>query len=291
MTTKRRLLIAIPVVLIGAIIVAALIWDWNWLRPVVEQRASAALDRKVTLRNLDVKIGWHPLLIAEGIVLANPPDFPADTQFASIEKLRVRIDLRALLHRQIHLLEINAERPRGDLRPGPNGEPNWKFEVGGKGGSGTPIEIGSINITDGNIKFFDPQYKSDLTLLVHTEPPKNGQDATVHVDAKGTYAKQPITARFIGGSVLSLREPGHPYPVDLEARNGATVITLKGTIERPLQLVGANLLVSARQGSCRALSAHRRAAAAFRPVHPERQTRLHRQAHPVCKFRRRRRQK
>ena len=241
MTTKRRLLIAIPVVLIGAVIVAALVWDWNWFRPMVERRASAALGRKVTLRNFDVKMGWHPLVIADGIAVANPPGFPADTQFGSIEKLRVRIDLRQLLHRQIHLLEINAERPHGDLRPGPNGEPNWKFHFGGKVGSGTPVEIGSVNIADGNIKFADPQYKTDVTLIVHTEPPKNGQDATLLIDAKGTYAKQPITARFIGGSVLSLREPGHPYPVNLEAQNGPTVITLKGTIERPLQLAGADL--------------------------------------------------
>jgi AsmA family protein len=241
MTTKRRLLIVIPVVLIAAIVVAALVWDWNWFRPMLEHRASTALGRKVTLRNFDVKIGWHPLLIADGIVVANPPDFPADTQFGSIEKLRVRIDLRALLHRQIHLLEINAERPRGDLRPGPNGEPNWKFNFGSKGGAGAPLEIGSVNISDGNIKFFDPQYKTDLTLMVHTEPPKNGQDSTLLIDAKGTYAKQPITARFIGGSVLSLREPGHPYPVNLEAQNGPTVITLRGTIERPLQLAGADL--------------------------------------------------
>jgi len=241
MTTKRRLLIAIPLVLIGAIIVAALVWDWNWLRPMVEQRASTALGRKVTLRNLDVKIGWHPLVIADGIAVANPPDFPTDSQFGSIEKLKVRVDLRPLFHRQIHLLEISAERPQGDLRPGPNGEPNWKFDIASKGGSGTPIEIGSVNISDGNIKVFDPQYKTDVTLMVHTEPPKNGEDATLVIDAKGTYAKQPITARFIGGSVLSLREPGHPYPVNLEAQNGPTVITLKGTIERPLQLAGANL--------------------------------------------------
>src|SRR6185369_7477752 len=160
MTTKRRLLSAIPLVLIGAIIVAALVWDWNWLRPMVEQRASTALGRKVTLRNLDVKIGWHPLVIADGIAVANPPDFPAHSQFGSIEKLKVRVDLRPLFHRQIHLLEISAERPQGDLRPGPNGEPNWKFDIASKGGSGTPIEIGSVNISDGNIKVFDPQFKT-----------------------------------------------------------------------------------------------------------------------------------
>ena len=241
MTPKRRLLFAIPAVLGIAIAVAILLWDWDWFRPLVERRATAALGRKVTLQHFDVKAGWHPLLVADGVAVANPPDFPADTRLGSIDKLSVRLDLRRLLHRQLHLLEINAERPQGDLRPGPGGEANWKFDFAGSGGSGTPVEIGSVTITDGNIRFADPQFKTDVTLLVRTEPAKDGEDARLLIDAKGTYAEQPITARFVGGSVLSLREPGHPYPVDLEAENGQTVITLKGTIARPLQLGGADL--------------------------------------------------
>ena len=243
MTPKRRLLVVIPALLMAAVVVLVLAWDWNWLRPLVERRATAALGRKVTLQNFDVKVGRQPLLVADGITVANPPDFPADSQFGSIDRLSVRLDLARLLHRQIHLLEINAEWPRGDLRPGPNGDANWKFDFAGTGknGSDTPVEIGSVNITDGNITFFDPEYKTDVTLLVHTEPAKNGEDARLVIDAKGTYSKQPITGHFVGGSVLTLREAAHPYPVDLEVANGPTVITLKGTIARPLQLGGADL--------------------------------------------------
>jgi len=91
--------------------------------------------------------------------------------------LKGRIDLRRLLHRQIHLLEIDAQQPRGDLRPGPTGEANWKFDFAPKGDSGTPVEIGSVSITDGNITFFDPQFKTDVALAVHTEPASDGNDA------------------------------------------------------------------------------------------------------------------
>ena len=241
MLRKPRLILIVPALIITALIVLAFAWDWDWFRPVVEHRGTAALGRKVTLQRFDVKVGWHPLLVAEGIAIANPPNFPAQSQFGSIAMLKVRIDLRRLLHRQIHLLEIDAQQPRGDLRPGPTGEANWKFDFAPKGDSGTPVEIGSVSITDGNITFFDPQFKTDVVLAVHTEPASDGNDARLVVDAKGTYAQQPITARFIGGSVLTLREPGHSYPVDFQAANGKTIITLKGTIERPLQLGGADL--------------------------------------------------
>jgi uncharacterized protein involved in outer membrane biogenesis len=241
MPRKPRLLLIVPAVLITALMVLAFAWDWNWFRPLVERRATAALGRKVTLQKFDVKAGWQPLLVADGIVVANPPDFPAQTRFGSIARLSVRVDLRRLLHRRIRLLEINADQPRGDLRPGPSGEANWKFDVAGNGGSGTPVEIGSVTITDGNITFHDPQFKTDVALFVRTEPASDGNDARLLIDAKGTYAHQPITARFVGGSVLTLRESGHPYPVDLQAANGKTVITLKGTLERPLELGGADL--------------------------------------------------
>src|ERR1700704_6435986 len=150
MTPKRRLLIIIPALLLAAIVVVVLVWDWNWLRPLVERRATTALGRKVALQNFDVKVGRHPLLVADGITVANPPDFPVDSQLGSIDRLSVRLDLARLLHRQIHLLEINADRPRGDLGPGPDGDANWKFDFAGTGksGSDTPVEIGSVNVTD-----------------------------------------------------------------------------------------------------------------------------------------------
>lgn len=243
----------IPILIVAVVIVLALVWDWNWFRPLVERRATAALGREVTLKNFDVKAGWRPLLVAEGIVVANPPDFPADSQLGSIASLSVRLDLWRLIKREIHLLEIIADRPHGDLRPGPGGTANWKFDFAGRAGSGRPVEIGSLTIADGHIRFFEPQYKTDVTLLVRTETARHGEESRLLIDAEGTYAEQPITARFIGGSVLSLREPGHPYPVDLEAKNGPTVISLKGTIARPLQLGGANLELNLRGNDLAAL--------------------------------------
>jgi AsmA family protein len=241
MPHKRRLLLIIPAILGMGLLVLALVWDWNWLRPLVEHRASVALGRKVTLHKFDVKVGRYPMLVADDVTVTNPPEFPAGTQLGSIDRVSVRIDLWRLAHRQLHLLEINAEHPRGDLRPGPNGKRNWEFDLASKGGPGSPVEIGSLNIIDGNIQFFDPQFKADFTMAMHTESAKNGTDSRLLIDAEGTYADQPIKAHFVGGSVLTLRDPGHPYPVDLEVENGPTVITLKGTIERPLQLGGADL--------------------------------------------------
>src|SRR3546814_7818717 len=54
-----------------AIIVLALLWDWNWFKPLVEHEASSALGRSVTLQHFDVKMRWHPWFIADSIAIAN----------------------------------------------------------------------------------------------------------------------------------------------------------------------------------------------------------------------------
>ena len=61
------------------------------------------------------------------------------------------------------------------------------------------------------------------------------------MDAKGTYAAQPITGHFVGGALLSLRDTANPYPVDLHLANGPTRIALVGTVENPLNFAGTNL--------------------------------------------------
>jgi uncharacterized protein involved in outer membrane biogenesis len=61
------------------------------------------------------------------------------------------------------------------------------------------------------------------------------------VDAKGTYAGQPVTGKVIGGALLSLRDATHPYPVDLHAANGQTRMSLVGTVQNPLNFAGADL--------------------------------------------------
>lgn len=244
----------VPGLLGLAVVAAVLLWDWNWFRPLVERQASAALGRPVNMQRFDVELGRYPLLSGEGIVVANPPEFPAESRFGSIDRLAVRVDLWRLLRGQLRLLEIAADRPLGDLRPGPSGEPNWKFSFTGDRGDepGTDMEIGRLDIREGRIHVLEPRFKSDFVLDLRTEATPGGEPR-LRIDVNGTYAGEPITGRFIGGSLLSLREPDQPYPVDLELANGPTRVTLKGTVQRPLQLGGANLDLTFRGNDLAAL--------------------------------------
>lgn len=80
-----------------------------------------------------------------------------------------------------------------------------------------------------------------MQATVQTTPPKGKDRGTLRLDAKGRYAQQPITARFIGGALLSFVADQEPYPVDLTVQNGPTTATLKGDVVHPMSLAGAHL--------------------------------------------------
>ena len=47
--------------------------------------------------------------------------------------------------------------------------------------------------------------------------------------------------RFVGGSVLMLRDTEQPYPLDLDVTFGATKLKAKGTVQDPFKWTGANV--------------------------------------------------
>ncbi len=226
------------------LLVVILLWDWNWFRPLVEKQASAAINREVTLRHFDIDMGLHPKVIADGIAVANPDEFPAGSHLATVERLAIRINPWALFRGRLNLMEIEVDRPVGDLRPGPSGKPNYLFDLPKSDDQDKSeplqIDIGQLAIAGGDVHFVEPAYKSDFRLKIRTEDNKKGEPS-IRVDVNGRYADADISGRFVGGSVLSLRDPAKPYAVDLRAKNGDTEVTLVGTVIDPIRLGGARL--------------------------------------------------
>jgi AsmA family protein len=229
------------------LIVVALVWNWNWFRPMVEKKIADELQRPVTLQRFDVEhaLSAQPTLVLDGIAIGNPPNFPDGTQTGTIDELRVSFDLRALVGsfgKKIIVSELIVQHPEGDLRLGPQGNPNWTFPMAeDSSDNAAPPRIGSLVITDGDFRFADPRLKADLKIKVQTLPADQKHEQQIVIDAQGTYGGQPLKGHFVGGAVLALRNSTKPYPVNLTASSGDTRIHLVGTIDHPEELSGANL--------------------------------------------------
>lgn len=231
----------------GALLAVVLLWDWNWLRPLVERQASQALGRAVRLERIEVH-GWRtPTLVLVGIRLDNPPGFPRDSGFGRVQRLAVTFDPLALFDRRLALTAIHVEQPQFALYAPPDAAANWVFP----GRDPQPpedeplfrLDVGRLSIAGGRLRFEHPQFKSDFQAIVETGtgPGSDAGDAALHVRAAGRYAGQPLRATFVGGALLSLRDATNPYPVKLEVSNGPTQLRLQGTLLDPLRLGGADL--------------------------------------------------
>lgn len=253
----------------GALMWLLLAWDWNWFRPFIESAASEALGRELRVADLDVD-GWpHPTVVLHRIRIGNPAGFVREDPFATVQRLEVQFDPAALLDRTLSLLLIHVERPQLALFAPPEGPANWVFPTPSESDEPPPLElvIRRLSIADGEVHVLHPGFKSDFRAKVFTRTPNEAKgdfvgpppgpraypeapaeastdEPEIHVEAKGRYAGQPLSARFVGGSVLALREEADPYPISLDVANGPTRLGLKGTLIEPLRFAGARLALS-----------------------------------------------
>ena len=226
------------VVLLGA---AAALFQWDWLIPTVNARASAALGRPVTITHLHVTLGRVPHIVAEGVTIANPSDWPGGGTFATIDRLILDVDAMAYIrHRQLVIPRIEAEHPQVEAQQTADGKSNWVFPSSDTPSTGPETKIGSIRIADGHVHAVVPKLQADFNVDVATKD-DYGSTGQLVATARGTYAKQPITAQFTGGALLSLRDATQPYPVNLQLANGPTKVSLVGTVQNPLAFAGADL--------------------------------------------------
>ncbi len=227
--------------LLAIVVVIAVLFRWDWLLPIVESRASAALGRPVTAQHLHVSLGRVTRIELDGLRIANPPNWPGGGDFATANKLTADIDALAFpRRRQVVLPLIAIDQPHVDAEQQADGAANWDFPSSGPSSTSNPTQIGDLQITGGVARFVDPRLKADFTLKVATDE-QQGAPAQLHATAQGTYAAQPITGAFTGGALLSLRDKSHPYPIDLQLANGPTRVSLVGTVENPLSFAGADV--------------------------------------------------
>ena len=96
-----------------AVIAGTVILAPYWIVPLIERYASASLARPVTIRDLALHWGDPTTLIADDIVIGNPPGFARDEEpLARVARLAVGIDLAASLRRHaVVIASVEIEQP------------------------------------------------------------------------------------------------------------------------------------------------------------------------------------
>ncbi|WP_424810914.1 AsmA family protein [Roseococcus sp. YIM B11640] len=227
------------------ILVLALLFRWDWLIPLVEARATAALGRPVSIAHLHVRLGRVPEITLRDMRVANPPEFPADPPFALLPETVVTVELWPLLReRRVVIPSIALREPALQLLAREDGTANYTFpaldSAGGEAGGGPGVEIGRLAIADARARVALERLEADFNLLLSTQDAE-GQEPSFTMRAEGTYAAQPINGEMTGGALLGLRDASRPWPMRMQLANGPTQVKLEGTVTEPLALRGADL--------------------------------------------------
>ena len=197
---RRRWLFALGGTIL-AIGILATVWDWDWFRPLVAYEASAALGRSVTLQHFDLRLGRQTVVVADGVRIANPEGFPQDAPLAVVERLTVTINTIDLLrHRAVVVPDILVEQPHIVATQREDGSTNYIFPIVSPGG-GSGAKLGNLRIIGGQAHVVLVRLRADFQVTIETHDVPE-----VVAEAKGTYARQPIEASFVGGTLLSLRD-------------------------------------------------------------------------------------
>ncbi|KYQ98627.1 hypothetical protein AWY96_08895 [Serratia plymuthica] len=263
----------IVLLVIAALVIFVMTFDWNRLKPTINDKVSAELQRPFAVRGeLGVdwarekdEGGWRawvpwPHIHAEDIVLGNPKNIPGDSM-VQLQRVDASIAPLALLGKEVLIPRIWLKQPNATLQRLANGDNNWTFNLAGD--PKQPTSDWSVNIHDvvfdrGQIDVKDATLKADFRALIDPlGKPLPFSEVTGKKDAgsaitpdyvfgwkvKGKYNGEPLSGSGKMGGMLSLQNAEVPFPLQADVRSGAARVVVVGTLSDPMNLGGLDLRV------------------------------------------------
>ncbi len=230
-------------VLIAAVVLVVVFFNWNWLRGPLEARLSAATGKDVTIAGpITGEYKWTPTITLEDVKIVEP-DWKPEPQVGSIAKIEFEIELKKLLRGTLSIPALRIDKPVAQLeRRGDKA--NWDIaqEASGPNNRHSFPLIGDVVVTNGAVSYRDPAkhlvVEGTIASLKGNGGPGGGP---FKLEGKGTYQKAPFTIKMTGDSLLHMRGDKDPYKIDVIADMGQTHIIAGGTIEDPVKMTGLAL--------------------------------------------------
>lgn len=174
-------LVVIIVILVAALTIFILTFDWNRARPYIDDKVTQAIGRPFAI-NGDLKVGWrHPVgetgwrgwvpwprFSAADITVGNP-GWAKQPHFATLDEIDFEVKVLPLLAHDIVIPAINLVNPSVDLERLFDGRNNWTFKLASSSGpSEWRLDLHDIAFAKGNIALSDQQTKVELLMAIDT---------------------------------------------------------------------------------------------------------------------------
>lgn len=281
MTRTRKILswtLAVLVLLIAALVVFIATFDWNRVKPTLNQKVSEALHRPFAINgNLAVhwarepdEGGWRawvpwPRFVAEDITLGNP-DWSQQPQMAGLKRIEFRLAPLPLLAQRVSIPRIDLTEPNADLFRLKDGRNNWTFDLGPKDPNAEPsnwvVDVGAVKFDKGHVTYNDQTLNTDADVLIDplgkpipfnelagktdaakqvSEQGATAQDYAFGFKVKGHYKGMPLDGDGKAGGLLALQDAKQPFPVQARVSIAKTEAQVVGTLTDPRNLGALDL--------------------------------------------------
>ncbi|MBC7945399.1 MAG: AsmA family protein [Burkholderiales bacterium] len=247
-------LIVIGVVAV-AIVLFALVFDWNMLRGTIERKVTEKTGREFSIGG-DIDVRWLsgngdrewawpvPYIHFEQVRFGNAAwgSKPIMVEAAVAE---FSIKLPDLMRGNVVLPQVVLIKPIVLLEKNREGVRNWQLDPDRPEGPG-PV-IGELRVDHGTLNYRDPNIGTDLEIdvAVANQTPADGPYG-IRFAASGNYKNRATSATGRGGSALKLTDQNTPFPIDGKLTIGQTSAVLQGTITNLLKLTALDLQLDLR---------------------------------------------
>jgi uncharacterized protein involved in outer membrane biogenesis len=232
--------------------------DLSPFRGVVADRLSAASGYRVSIDGaLGVDLGLVPHIRLEDVTVAGAVD-GTRSQIARIGRLELRLDIARLLSGTLLIHELALVDAELSLANDVDGRVNWR--PGGEARSGD--DSGGWDFVVRNVEFdgLRVSYRgggsSSQRAAVFDRLALASEDSgsPIEVSVAGQVGAAPIEISGRLGPADEFFRPSRPYPVSLRGRLDGMDLEVRGSIEKPTELLGARLELSASAEGLHALS-------------------------------------
>jgi len=264
-------------VVLAVVVIVIATFDWNRIKPTLNEKVSAALHRPFAINgNLAViwqreadQGGWRawlpwPHFVAEDLTLGNP-DWSKNPQMVTLKRVEFRLAPLPLLFQQVVIPRIDLTAPDARLERLADGRANWIFDLPKAEENAEPskwvLDIGAIGFDKGLVSLNDQSLKTQLDLVIDPlgkpipfsdivgsgEAKKaqdrgaTPQDYAFGITVKGQYHGQKLSGNGKVGGLLALKDAAQPFPVQADVQIADTHVVLAGTLTDPQSLGALDL--------------------------------------------------
>jgi len=226
MNRTLRIVLVIVAVLIVLVLVAPFLIPVNQFRPTIEEKASAALGRKVDVGNLSLSL-FSGSLAADNLSVADDPKF-SKSPFLTAKSIKVGVELLPLiLRKELNITAIVIDSPEVTLLRSAAGEWNYSsFGAAAAKAQGKPVPPPSQEFSVGKLEL-----RNGRIIIGSTNSQKRSTYDKVDLTASNVSltTKFPVTltATLPGGGDLKL--DGTAGPLDQE-NTALTPVNAKLTV-------------------------------------------------------------